>query len=242
MIKRLWGGTPMHHAVVVRHAPVATLASALLAVMAPAISQTHIPEQTSAGSTGSTRTAPQSKPSAQQRRGSVPPPTTAAQRAALPVADEPQKAAADLVYYGRYVCDQKWQIHVERNSESPGYVDVRYQKDVWVMKPIASATGAVRLEDMRRQTLLVQIPSKSMLLNTRTGQRLVDSCVGEGHVQALAAIKAAEVSAGAETLAASSIPTASAAPTASGGAVSSSTSPAPAAGPTDPVIPARQPN
>jgi len=96
------------------------------------------------------------------------------------------------VYYGKYVCDQKWEIHVERSTESPGYVDVRYQKDVWVMKPVASATGAVRLEDMKQQTLLVQIPSKSMLLNTRTGQRLVDSCVGEGHLNAM---KAAQIAA-----------------------------------------------
>lgn len=271
MIQRRWGGTPMHYAVVVRHAAVATLATALAAAIAPAMSQTQTPAPTSAGATGSTRTAPPSKPAAnsgatprsnpanagtpaahghakpqaqaaQQRRGQVPPPTTAAQRAALPVADDAQKAAADLVYYGKYVCDQKWEIHVERNSESPGYVDVRYQKDVWVMKPVASATGAVRLEDMRLQTLLVQIPSKSMLLNTRTGQRLVDSCVGEGHVQALAAIKAAEVSAAAETLSASSAPAASVAPPASGGAFSSSVSPAPSAGPIDPVIPARKPD
>ena len=57
-----------------------------------------------------------------------------------------------------------------------GYVDVRYKRDVWVMKPVASNTGAVRLEDTRGAVLLVQIPVKSMLLNTRTGQRIVDSC------------------------------------------------------------------
>ena len=96
------------------------------------------------------------------------------------------------MYYGKYVCDQKWEIHVERSTDSPGYVDVRYLKDIWVMKPVASSTGAVRLEDMKQQTLLVQIPSKSMLLNTRTGQRLVDSCIGEGH---LSAMKAAELAA-----------------------------------------------
>jgi hypothetical protein len=53
---------------------------------------------------------------------------------------------------------------------------VRYKKDVWVMKPVASATGAVRLEDTRGRVLLVQIPFKSLLLNTQTGQRIVDAC------------------------------------------------------------------
>jgi hypothetical protein len=44
------------------------------------------------------------------------------------------------------------------------------------MKPVSSNTGAVRLEDIRGKVLLVQIPFKSMLLNTQTGQRIVDSC------------------------------------------------------------------
>jgi hypothetical protein len=110
----------------------------------------------------------------QKRTG--PPPTTAAQMAALPHADEEQRQAATLVHYGKYVCDEKFEVFVERNPIFDGYVDVRYKKDVWVMKPVASNTGAVRLEDTRGAVLLVQIPVKSMLLNTRTGQRIVDSC------------------------------------------------------------------
>lgn len=161
---------------------------------------------------------------AQARRGHVPPPTTPAQRAALPAADDTQKEAAGLVYYGKYVCDQKWEIHVERSVESPGYVDVRYQKDVWVMKPVASSTGAVRLEDMKQQTLLVQIPSKSMLLNTRTGQRLVDSCVGEGHLNAMKAAQIAATEAASTATATSNTATstagAAAATTATPGAIS----------------------
>ncbi len=111
-----------------------------------------------------------------QKRPAPPPPTTAAQMAALPHADEEQRQAATLVHYGKYVCDEKFEVFVERNPVFDGYVDVRYKKDVWVMKPVASNTGAVRLEDTRGAVLLVQIPVKSMLLNTRTGQRIVDSC------------------------------------------------------------------
>jgi len=154
----------------------------------------------------------------QQRRAHVPAPITPAQRAALPAADDVQKAAADLVYYGKYICDQKYEIHVERSAESPGYVDVRYQKDVWVMKPVASNTGAVRLEDMQLQTLLVQIPSKSMLLNTRTGQRLVDSCVGEGHLQAQKAAELAAATEAAAATAAQAPTTPSSGPSQTGGA------------------------
>jgi hypothetical protein len=45
------------------------------------------------------------------------------------------------------------------------------------MKPVLSSTGAVRLEDVKGTTLMVQIASKSMLLNVKTGTRLVDECV-----------------------------------------------------------------
>lgn len=111
-----------------------------------------------------------------RRAAKPPPPTTAEQIAALPAADDAQAAAADLVHYGKYVCDEKWEVFVERNPIARHYVDVRYKRDVWVMKPVASASGAVRLEDTRGHVLLVQIPVKSMLLNTQTGQRIVDSC------------------------------------------------------------------
>jgi hypothetical protein len=107
------------------------------------------------------------------------PPTTQAEEAVLASADADQLSAAERVHYGEYVCDDKFKVHVERNAKHPGYVSVRYLKDTWVMKPVGSVTGAVRLEDTRGQVLLVQIPTKSMLLNTKTGQRMIDSCVHE---------------------------------------------------------------
>jgi hypothetical protein len=155
-------------------APLARLVAAIAAcgaLCAPAVAQDAKP-------------APAAKPAAQpaaqkpapKRPANVPPPTTAEQMADLPHADEDQRQAATLVHYGKYVCDEKFEVFVERNPVFAGYVDVRYKKDVWVMKPVASRTGAVRLEDTRGKVLLVQIPFKSMLLNTQTGQRIVDSC------------------------------------------------------------------
>jgi len=41
----------------------------------------------------------------------------------------------------------------------------------------STATGASRLEDVRGETLMVQIASKSMLLNVKSAQRIVDDCV-----------------------------------------------------------------
>lgn len=99
--------------------------------------------------------------------------------AALPRADEAQREAATLVLYGRYVCDDRFEVFVEPNPVFESYVDVRYKRQVWVMKPVSSRSGAVRLEDIRGRVLLVQIPFKSMLLNTQTGQRIVDACQHE---------------------------------------------------------------
>lgn len=115
-------------------------------------------------------------PQERRKAAGVPEPTSAQEMVALPAADDAQKSAAELVHYGQYVCDEKFEVFVERNMIVKGYVDVRYKKDVWVMKPVTSNTGAVRLEDIRGKVLLVQIPFKSMLLNTQTGQRIIDSC------------------------------------------------------------------
>ena len=63
------------------------------------------------------------------------------------------------------------------------------------MKPVLSATGAIRLEDVRGETLMVQIASKSMLLNVKTAQRIVDDCVSPKQRELMAEAKAAKAAA-----------------------------------------------
>ncbi len=90
-----------------------------------------------------------------------------------------QFAAAQRVYYGNYDCEFKQTVDIERNAQYPAYVDVKSGKSRWVMRPVVSSTGAVRLEDVKGETLMVQIASKSMLLNVKTAKRVVDDCVCE---------------------------------------------------------------
>jgi hypothetical protein len=47
------------------------------------------------------------------------------------------------------------------------------------MKPVMSSTGALRLEDVKGRMLMIQIANKSMVMDTKIGQRLVDGCVHE---------------------------------------------------------------
>ncbi|RZI80939.1 MAG: hypothetical protein EOP38_20925 [Rubrivivax sp.] len=99
--------------------------------------------------------------------------------APLPEATPEQVAAAERVLIGRYECEFKKTIEVDKNDANPGYINLRLGKQNWVMKPVVSPTGAIRLEDVKEETLLVQILTKSMLLNVKSGQRMVDGCVHE---------------------------------------------------------------
>jgi hypothetical protein len=100
--------------------------------------------------------------------------------AAEPAAASPaQLAAAERVYYGTYNCDLDKTVQVSTLPQFPGYAELRFGKSVYVMKPIESTTGAIRLEDVKGETLVVQIAAKSMLLNVKTGQRILDGCVSE---------------------------------------------------------------
>lgn len=132
-----------------------------------------------AGNTAVAQTAP-AKPAAKKAAPAEKP---------LPQADQTQLDAAERTHFGLYECDFKQTIDVSMNAKYPGYVDVKFKKDTWTMKPSVSSTGALRLEDVKGRTLLLQIANKSMLMDTKIGQRLVDACVHEKQRAAAEAAK-----------------------------------------------------
>jgi len=93
-----------------------------------------------------------------------------------PPASPEQVEAAGRVYYGEYKCELNQNVNIVANAQYPSYVDVQHLKTSYLMKPVVSSTGAVRLEDVKGETLMVQIANKSMLLNVKTGHRVVDDC------------------------------------------------------------------
>lgn len=95
----------------------------------------------------------------------------------LPEADAQQLDAAQRVFLGRYECEFDKTIDVTPDDRHPGYVGVKHGKSRYLMKPVLSSTGAVRLEDVKGETLVVQIANKSMLMNVRLGQRIADECI-----------------------------------------------------------------
>jgi hypothetical protein len=138
--------------------------------------------------------------------------------APLPDATPEQLSAAQLVYYGHYECEFKQVIDIASNSKNAGYVDVKHGKADYLMKPVLSSTGAVRLEDVKGETLMVQIANKSMLMNVKAGHRIVDECVSPQQRElTLAAARAKEAAAAASAAQPASAPASSQPPTSAPG-------------------------
>jgi hypothetical protein len=97
----------------------------------------------------------------------------------LPEATAEQQDAMKLVHLGNYQCELGQSIDVTAHKTTAGYAEVAFKRYRFTMKPVLSSTGAVRLEDVSGRALLVQIANKSMLMDTKVGQRLVDECVSE---------------------------------------------------------------
>jgi hypothetical protein len=105
--------------------------------------------------------------------------TLAEKFAKLPEATAEQLQAAERVLIGRYECEFGKRVAVDRNDTNKGYFNLKLGNQSWVMKPVQSNTGAIRLEDVKGAALLIQILTKSMLMDVKAGHRLVDGCVHE---------------------------------------------------------------
>lgn len=109
-----------------------------------------------------------------------------------PAASPDQLAAAERVYYGTYQCEFGKTAEVATLAKYPGYAEVKSGKQTWLMKPVASSTGAIRLEDLKGQFLVIQIANKSMLFDSKSGQRVLDGCMNAAQKDVSDKLKTAE--------------------------------------------------
>ena len=84
---------------------------------------------------------------------------------------------AARVLTGQADCEFKQTVRVLAVPGKPGLFTVEHQGKRFVMTPRETSTGAVRLEDPAAGVVWLQIPAKSMLMNARIGQRMIDSCL-----------------------------------------------------------------
>lgn len=146
-----------------RHTLTPILAALALSLALPAAAQTSTPKPAAK--------AP-AKPAAKKRAPAAP-------EAPLAAAGAEQLDAANSAHLGDYDCEFEQRVTLEPHSKAPGYIELRQKAQSWVMKPVMSSTGALRLEDVKGRILMIQIANKSMVMDTKIGQRLVDGCVHE---------------------------------------------------------------
>lgn len=85
-------------------------------------------------------------------------------------------AIAERVYQGKLPCELGAFVTLTADAKSPGYFDVQIKQQKYRMFPVATTTGAIRLEDQKAGAVWLQLANKSMLMNQKLGQRLADEC------------------------------------------------------------------
>jgi hypothetical protein len=88
-----------------------------------------------------------------------------------------QLAIAQHIHLGRIPCEMGNFLHLNADATAPGYFNLHTKTHHYRMVPVLTATGAIRLEDARTGAVLLQLANKSMLMNTKLGQRLADECL-----------------------------------------------------------------
>lgn len=102
-----------------------------------------------------------------------------------------QLAISNRVLTGTAQCEFNQTVSVTPVQNKPGHFEVVFNKAAYVMTPQETTTGAVRLEDKRSGVVWLQIPVKSMMMNQKIGQRMVDGCTLAEQRAAVAAVTAA---------------------------------------------------
>lgn len=99
-----------------------------------------------------------------------------------PVDDDPKIQLTDgelqtarQVYVGTIPCELGASVKVTP-ARRDGLFVVTTKGYKFLMHPVESRTGAIRLEDGRRGALWLQLGNKSMLMSQKLGQRLADEC------------------------------------------------------------------
>lgn len=114
------------------------------------------------------------------------PATALAAPATMPVA---QAAVNGDVHLGRMVCELGNAVSVTPDAGQPGSYWVQMRQHRFHMTPVTTTTGAVRLEDPHAGAMWLQLPHKSMLMNSKLGQRMADECQSANQLEVATRMK-----------------------------------------------------
>jgi hypothetical protein len=101
---------------------------------------------------------------------------------------------ATRVYLGKLPCELGANVTLTADEKNPGYFHVEGKNFKYYMFPVATTTGAIRLEDRKAGAVWLQLANKSMLMNHKLGTRLADECASPVQVAVGEALKLNPVS------------------------------------------------
>ncbi|MEC5211675.1 hypothetical protein RCH06_000205 [Polaromonas sp. CG_9.5] len=85
-------------------------------------------------------------------------------------------AIAERVQVGKIPCELGASVTLTADAKNPGYFDMHGKNFDFRMFPVATSTGAIRLEDQKAGAVWLQLANKSMLMSQKLGIRLADEC------------------------------------------------------------------
>ena len=88
-----------------------------------------------------------------------------------------QLSIAQKVLVGTIQCELSVVATMRADEQSPGRFLLELGRQRYVMVPVATSTGAVRLEEAASGAVWLQLANKSMLMNQKLGQRIADDCM-----------------------------------------------------------------
>lgn len=92
-------------------------------------------------------------------------------------------AIAERVQVGKLPCELGASVTLTADDKNPGYFDMQGKNFSYRMFPVATSTGAIRLEDQKAGAVWLQLANKSMLMNQKLGIRLADECVSPAQLE-----------------------------------------------------------
>ncbi len=120
---------------------------------------------------------PTAKPAATKTAARAAAPAAAA--AAVTLSGE-QLSIAQIVTTGRIPCADGQSVTITPHARTNGAFDLQFGRVKYDVIPKPTASGAVRLEDLRSGIVFMQLANKSMLFNERQSRRLADDCISPG--------------------------------------------------------------
>jgi len=96
---------------------------------------------------------------------------------------------SEQVHTGKMPCELGQSVHIEVDRRSPNQFYLDFKSERYHLTPVKTSTGAIRLEDESNGAVWIQLANKSMLMNSKLGQRLADECKSPAQVAVSEAMK-----------------------------------------------------